>query len=91
MPPRDSQGRIHHESRVLIPAPSNETPDLRHIYLYDPDSDLDRARGPPANVWTETVSHLPSTVPPSMRHASPAARTSLRPSSRKKKTWAFMK
>jgi len=69
---RDTRGRIHNESRALVPASSSETPRLLHVHLYDPQSRVSteinvRERG----FWTRTMSHPPSTEPPSIRFAAP--------------------
>lgn len=58
---------------MLIPASSKETPDLRLIHLYVPQTGIStelQARS--RTFWTETVCHPPLTVLPSMRYASPA-------------------
>jgi len=69
---RDSIGHIHNESRTTVPASSDKTPELRHIHLYDPQTRISteinvRKR----TFWTMTMNHPPSTVPPSVRFASP--------------------
>jgi hypothetical protein len=70
---RDSRGRIHNESRVLVPASDSKTPQLLRIHLYDPQARLSAYLDPQKKTfWTETVNHPPSTVPPTMRFASPA-------------------
>jgi hypothetical protein len=70
---RDSIGRIHNESRTFIPATSTETPEVEHIHLYDPrariSTELD-ARN--RTFYTQTISHPPSTVPPTVRYGSPS-------------------
>jgi hypothetical protein len=70
---RDGIGRIHNESRTFVPATSTTTPAIVHIHLYDPrtrvSTELDaRTR----TVYTETMSHPPSTVPPTVRFGSPS-------------------
>ena len=70
---RDSRGRIHNESRVLVLASDSKTPQLVRIHLYDPQSRISTYLDPQKKTfWTETVNHPPSTVPPTVRFASPA-------------------
>jgi hypothetical protein len=70
---RDSQGRIHNESRMLLPVSENAIPAIRSIHLYDPVSRT-RAFLYPANKTFSTaiVNHPPSTEPPQLL-ASPTA------------------
>ncbi len=88
---RDSRGRIHNESRVLVPALDTNTPPVVRIHLYDPQTRISTMLDPQKRTfWTETVSHPPSTVPPAPRYGSAIQQGSLRTSSREKRTWAFM-
>jgi hypothetical protein len=69
---RDSIGHIHNESRDMVPVSSDKTPEVRYIHLYDPQTRISteinvRRR----TFWTRTMNHPPSTVPPSVRFASP--------------------
>jgi hypothetical protein len=69
---RDMGGRIHNELRTLVPISSSDAPVLLNIHLYDPQTristEIDVAK---RTFWTITVSHPPSTEPPSIRFASP--------------------
>jgi hypothetical protein len=69
---RDIRGRIHNELRALIPVSSTATPSLLNVHLYDPQTristEIDVQK---RTFWTTTVSHPPSTEPPSIRFAAP--------------------
>lgn len=68
---RDSRGRIHNENRELLPIASSETPSIRRIHLYDPETRISTILEPSNKTyWTMIVRHPPSTVPPAMA-ASP--------------------
>ena len=68
---RDSRGRIYNEGRELLPAASSETPRIRRIHLYDPETRISTMLDPNNKTyWTMIVRHPPSTVPPAMA-ASP--------------------
>lgn len=68
---RDSRGRIHNENRELLPVASSETPSIRRIHLYDPETRISTILDPSNKAyWTMIVRHPPSTVPPAMA-ASP--------------------
>lgn len=70
---RDSQGRIHNESRILVPVSSTETAPLVRIHLYDPQTRISTMLNPQQQTfWTRMVNHPPSTVPPTVRFGSPA-------------------
>ena len=73
---RDSRGRIYNEARTLIPVSSKETPQVRSIHLYDPETRistmLDTER---QTFWTMTVRRPPATVPPALLEATPAGET----------------
>jgi hypothetical protein len=70
---RDSRGRIHNESRMQVPASSTDTPEVLRIHLYDPQTRISTMINPAEKTFrTKTVSHPPSTVPPTIRYASPA-------------------
>jgi hypothetical protein len=70
---RDSRGRIHNESRTQVPASSTDAPKFIHIHLYDPQTRTSTTIYPGEKTFrTMTVSHPPSTVPPSIRYAAPA-------------------
>ena len=69
---RDTRGRIHNELRALVPISSTNKAALLNIHLYDPQTristEIDVQK---RTFWTMTVSHPPSTEPPSLRFASP--------------------
>jgi hypothetical protein len=68
---RDSRGRIHNEARELVPIASSDTPRIRRIHLYDPETRISTMLDPNNKTyWTMVVRHPPSTVPPAME-ASP--------------------
>jgi hypothetical protein len=70
---RDSRGRIHNESRMQVPASSTDTPEVVRIHLYDPQTRISTMINPGEKTFsTKTVNHPPSTVPPTIRYASPA-------------------
>ena len=70
---RDSRGRIHNESRALVPVANATTPTLLRIHLYDPQTRTSTMLNPQQRTfWTTTVNRPPSTVPPGLLDASPA-------------------
>ena len=63
---RDSRGRIHNESRTLLPESSNETPKIESVHLYDPSTRVSTRLFPEQHrFFTLTVNHPPNAVPPS--------------------------
>jgi hypothetical protein len=69
---RDSRGRIHNESRELVPVSDTKTPEVMRIHLYDPQTRISTILIPQERTfWTKTVNHPPSAVPPALRYASP--------------------
>jgi hypothetical protein len=69
---RDSQGRVHNESREPVPASSTKTPQLLHIHLYDPQTRISTDIDPGRHVyWTVVLNHPPATEPPSLRFSAP--------------------
>jgi len=73
---RDSRGRIHNESRTLLPESTTETPAVESIHLYDPATRLSTRLFPAERTFsTMTVNHPPSTVPPA--HTASSAGSSL--------------
>ena len=69
---RDSQGRIHNESREPVPASSTKTPQLLHIHLYDPQTRISTDIDPSNQVYrTVVLNHPPASEPPSLRFAAP--------------------
>jgi hypothetical protein len=70
---RDSQGRIHNESRMLVPISDGRTPPITRIHLYDPVSRTTAYLNPQRKIFsTSVVNHPPATEPPQLL-ASPAA------------------
>ncbi len=73
---RDSRGRIHNESRAMLPVSSNQTPQIVRIHLFDPETrtsiTLDSEQ---RTYWSMTVNHPPATVPPRLLYASPTGGT----------------
>jgi hypothetical protein len=71
---RDGIGRIHNESRLLIPATSTDTPEVIHIHLYDPRTRISTELDARQHTFhTQTMNHPPSTVPPTVRYGSPSS------------------
>jgi len=69
---RDSQGRVHNESREPVSASSMKTPQLLHIHLYDPRTRISTDIDPGRKVYrTVVLNHPPATEPPSLRFAAP--------------------
>ncbi|WP_263353606.1 hypothetical protein [Acidicapsa acidisoli] len=72
---RDSQGRIHNESRMLVSVSDNVIPAIQSIHLYDPVSRTTAYLDPANKTFsTAIVNHPPSTEPPQLL-ASPTARS----------------
>src|SRR5579862_7175088 len=68
---RDSRGRIHNESRVLVPVSDTNTPGVVRIHLYDPQTRISTMLNPKDRTyWTQTVNNPPATVPPAPRYGS---------------------
>lgn len=69
---RDSRGRIHNESRALLPVANTTIPTLLRIHLYDPQTRTSTMLDPQQHTFsTTTVNRPPSTVPPGLLDASP--------------------
>jgi len=69
---RDSQGRIHNESRQPVPASSTKMPQLLHIHLYDPQTRISTDIDPSKQDYrTVVLNHPPATEPPSLRFSAP--------------------
>jgi hypothetical protein len=69
---RDSRGRIHNESRALLPASSTDAPPLIRIHVYDPQTRISTYLIPGKQTyWTQTTNHPPSTEPPTIRFTGP--------------------
>jgi hypothetical protein len=62
---RDSVGRIHNESRALVPILDTRKPPIESIHLYDPQTRISTMLNPQKRTfWTQTVNRPPATVPP---------------------------
>ena len=71
---RDSRGRVHNEVRESLPLGSVKTPQVLNVHLYDPQTRISTSVDPRTQTfWQETIRHPPSTVPPTIRYASPAS------------------
>ena len=69
---RDSRGRIHTESRSMVPFSSNQAPQIVRIHLFDPETRTSIMLDPQARTFSSmTVNHPPATVPPRLIYASP--------------------
>jgi len=69
---RDNRGRIHNESRALVPVLDAKTPQIVSIHLYDPQTRISTMLNPQERTfWTQTVNRPPATVPPAFLDASP--------------------
>jgi hypothetical protein len=69
---RDGHGRIHNEARELVPVSSSETPQVRRIHLYDPETRMSAILDPLEKTYRTTiVNRPPATVPPAPLDASP--------------------
>jgi hypothetical protein len=72
---RDSGGRIHNESRALVPLLDTKEPQILSIHLYDPQTRISTMLDPQERTFrTQTVNRPPATVPPAFL-ASPTADT----------------
>ena len=71
---RDSRGRIHNESRELVPVSNTKTPQVLRIHLYDPKTRISTMLNPQERTfWTMIVNRPPPTVPPALLDAQPTA------------------
>ena len=62
---RDSGGRIHNESRGLVPVLDTRKPPIISIHVYDPQTRISTMLNPQKRTfWTQTVNRPPATVPP---------------------------
>jgi hypothetical protein len=69
---RDSEGRIHNETRTLVPVSSETAPEIVQIHLYDPLYRSSVYLNPRLKTFrTVVVNHPPHTLPPDL-DASPA-------------------
>lgn len=63
---RDFQGRIHNESREVLPVSSTREPALLSIHIYDPNTHLNTYLNPSAHIARQgALSSPPHTAPPS--------------------------
>jgi hypothetical protein len=73
---RDSRGRIFNEMRTLVPAGSNETPQLVGVHIYDPQTRASTMVYFRSRIFrTGTVNRPPEMVPPSFLSASSGLNT----------------
>jgi hypothetical protein len=69
---RDGLGRIHNEARELVSVSSRDTPRIRRIHLYDPQTRMSATLDPREKTyWTMIVNRPPATMPPALVAASP--------------------
>lgn len=62
---RDNQGRVRNEYRTLLSVSSTDTPQVTHIFLYDPQTRNSIILFPNQQTFTTaTVNRPPATVPP---------------------------
>jgi hypothetical protein len=63
---RDSRGRIHNESREVLPATSGHKPALLSVHVYDPETRLNAFLNPFTHLARQrALPNPPHTVPPS--------------------------
>ena len=73
---RDSRGRIFNEMRTLVPASSNESPQVVGIHIYDPETRISITVNDRQHTFRKgTVNHPPEAVPPSFLTASSGLNT----------------
>lgn len=73
---RDSRGRIFNEMRTLVPASSNESPQVVGIHIYDPETRVTIMVNDRQHTFRKgTVNHPPEAVPPSFLTASSGLNT----------------
>ena len=73
---RDSRGRIFNEIRMLVPAASNEPPQLVGIHIYDPETRVSIMVNDRQHTFLKaTVNRPPEAVPPSFLSASSGLNT----------------
>lgn len=73
---RDSRGRIFNEMRTLVPASSNESPEVVGIHIYDPETRVTIMVNDRQHTFRKgTVNRPPEAVPPSFLSASSGLNT----------------
>jgi hypothetical protein len=73
---RDSRGRIFNEMRTLVPASSNESPQVVGIHIYDPETRATIMVNDRQHTFRKgTVNRPPDAVPPSFLSASSGLNT----------------
>ncbi|HSK44436.1 MAG TPA: hypothetical protein VLA83_11180, partial [Candidatus Binatia bacterium] len=73
---RDSRGRIFNEMRTLVPASSNESPQVVGIHIYDPETRTSIMVNDRQHTFRKaTVNRPPEAVPPSFLSASSGLNT----------------
>src|SRR6478609_1331245 len=73
---RDSRGRIFNEMRTLVPAASNESPEVVGVHIYDPETRVTIMVNDRQHTFRKgTVNRPPEAVPPSFLSASSGLNT----------------
>lgn len=73
---RDSRGRIFNESRTLVPAAGDETPQLVGVHIYDPETRVNTLVNFAERTFrTNTTNRPPEMVPPTFLSASSGLNT----------------
>jgi len=73
---RDSRGRIFNEMRTLVPASSNESPQVVGVHIYDPETRVTIMVNDRQHTFRKgTVNRPPEAVPPSFLSASSGLNT----------------
>lgn len=73
---RDSRGRIFNQMRTLVPASSNESPEVVGIHIYDPETRVTVTVNDRQHTFRKgTVNRPPEAVPPSFLSASSGLNT----------------
>jgi hypothetical protein len=73
---RDSRGRIFNEMRTLVPAASNQSPEVVGVHIYDPETRVNIMVNDRQHTFRKGTSNRPpETVPPSFLSASSGLNT----------------
>jgi hypothetical protein len=73
---RDSRGRIFNQMRTLVPASSNESPQVVGVHIYDPETRVSIMVNDRQHTFRKaTVNRPPEAVPPSFLSASSGLNT----------------
>jgi hypothetical protein len=73
---RDSRGRIFNEMRTLVPAASNQSPEVVGVHIYDPETRASIMVNDRLHTFRKgTVNRPPEAVPPSFLSASSGLNT----------------